>query len=109
MNINWQGIFAFLVVVWLWVKRIISELEKIIEPLAEKAEKYAQDGLIDKADRHALVTEAITLLEHRKIIKLNPISRFLVTFVIKKVAAKLPDFKVEKEAGNVISQLAKKS
>lgn len=108
MKIEWQAVIPAVLAIWYFVKRWIGEIDKIIEPLAKEAEKLALDKIIDKADRKALVMKAISILEKDGKIKLNFISRMIISFLVDKIAARLPDFKITQEANNVISEVAKK-
>lgn len=87
-----------------WYDRISAFLESIADPLVNEVEKLAKDGKIDKADRKWLAMKAIALLEERKTIKLNFISRFLISRVIDRVAEALPDFNVSKDVVDIVSE-----
>ena len=88
--------------VWYFIKRWTNEISKVIEPLIGEAEKLAQDGLIDKNDRKKLVMLAIATLEKQGKIKLNIITRWVISIIINKIASKLPDFKISQEAHELL-------
>ncbi len=104
MKINIPAVCSFLVAVYYFLKKWIGELSKIVEPLIVEVEKMAQDGRIDKADRKALVMKAIALLEKQGTIKLNFLSRLIVSKVVDKIAGKLPDYNINISAQEVLSQ-----
>jgi len=89
---------------WYFLRRWYNNISSIIEPLITEAEKMALDGVIDKADRKKLVMKAISLLEEQKKIKLNFITRFIVSKVVDKIADKLPDFKVSQDVVKLMDQ-----
>ncbi len=95
-------ILASIYAVWLKAKAIYNEAAKIVEPLVKEAEELAKDGLIDKADRKALVMSVIGRLETSGKIKLNFISRLIISKVVDKIADKLPDFTISKEAKGLL-------
>lgn len=89
-------------IAWFKSKKYLWDyLVKVITPLVEKAEEMALDGIIDKSERKQLVMQAIKQLEQDGKIKLNFITRMLVSKVVDKIADKLPDFKVKLEAKNL--------
>jgi hypothetical protein len=104
MKLNIAAIIATATSAWYAVKRYWDAVSKIVEPLVLEVEAMAQDGLIDKADRKALVLKAIELLEQDGKIKLNPITRLIVGKVVDKIAKKLPDFKVSKGASEILGK-----
>lgn len=106
--VKWQVIISSILTAWYFVKRWINEISKVLEPLIEEAEKLAQDGLIDKNDRKKLVMLAIITLEKQGKVKLNFISRWIISIVINKIAGKLPDFTISKEARELIIEAVKK-
>jgi len=97
-QINWNEIFAALLVLWLFIKKWVNNISKIVGPLIEEVELMAQDSQIDKADRKAIVMKAIALLEAQKSLKLNFISRFIVSKVVDRIAGKLPDYNISQDA-----------
>lgn len=105
LELSITGILA----AWYLIKRWTDEISKIVEPLITEAEKLAQDGTIDKADRKKLVMLAITNLEKDGKIKLNLITRFIISKVIDKIAAKLPDFTISANAQELLKNSNKKS
>ena len=98
---------AALLVVWGFLKKWIGGITSIAEPLIKEAEQMALDGKIDKADRKKLVMDGITMLEAQGKIKLNFIEKMIISMIVDKIAAKLPDYVVSKEAAGVLTQLTK--
>lgn len=105
MNINLDTIVVGGLTAWLFIRRWYVRIEKIAGPLIEEAEQLAKDGVIDKADRKALVMNAIGLLEAQKSIKLNFVSRFLVSKVVDGVASRLPDYNLSDKAKELLTQV----
>lgn len=103
MKIEWSAVIGGLIAGWFFVKKWTDELSKILQPLCEEAEKLALDGAIDKNDRKNLVLKGIKALEVSGRIKLNLFSRLIVSFLINKIAEKLPDFKVSQEVKELLS------
>lgn len=102
MKIEWTAVIGGLMAGWFFVKKWTDELSKVLQPLCEEAEKLAIDGIIDKADRKILVKKSIKTLEINGKIKLNFFSKLIVSFLIDKVAEKLPDFKVSQETKELL-------
>ncbi len=88
-------------------KKLWDYLVKIVTPLVMAAEQMAQDGVIDRAERNKLVMMTINKLVADKKIKLNIITRFLVKRVVSYIAKKLPDFKISKEAKELVAKVKK--
>ena len=103
LQITLTGIIA----AWYFLKKCLDGLSKIVEPLVKEIERMALDGKIDKAERKILAMKAIKVLEARGIIKLNFLSRIIVGFVVDKIAQKLPDFKISKEANELLGEIKK--
>ena len=102
MKLEWSAVIGGLIAGWFFVKRWTDELSKILQPLCEEAEKLALDGVIDRKDRKILVQKGLKALEANGKIKLNLFSRIIVSFLINKVAEKLPDFKVSQEVKELL-------
>jgi len=96
MDIKISAVVAGALVIWYKIKRILDELSKILEPVIKEVEKLALDGVIDRQDRKKVALKIIGTLEKEGKIKLNFITRFILSFVIDKIAKKLPDFVVTK-------------
>jgi hypothetical protein len=99
-----QAIISSILVAWYYIKKWTDKISKVIEPLIIEAEKLAQDGMIDKADRKKLVLSAIDNLEKQGKIKLNFITRFIVSKIVDKIAGKLPDFKISQETRELLTK-----
>lgn len=102
MTIPVSAIIGSIMAFWLSAKKVYDSLAKILTPLIAEVEQMAKDGLIDRADRKDIVMEAIKILEAQGKIKLNPLTRFLLSMAIDKIAKKLPDIKVSGVANEVI-------
>ena len=85
------------IAVWYVIKKYWDNLCRIAEPVVKKYEQQALDGVIDKADRKALAMEAIACLEKDGKLKLNFITRRILSIVVDKVAGKLPNFVISQE------------
>lgn len=81
---------------WYVIKKQWEDVCRIAEPVVKMFEQQALDGVIDKADRKALAMETIRCLEADGKIKLNFISRMILSKVVDAVANKLPNFIVAK-------------
>jgi len=82
---------------WYVIKKKWEYLCRIAEPVVKKYEQQALDGVIDKADRKELAMEFIKSLEADGKLKLNFITRRILSLVVDKVADKLPNFVVSQE------------
>ncbi|RJO64150.1 MAG: hypothetical protein C4540_04530 [Candidatus Omnitrophota bacterium] len=99
--------FGGIIAAWYFLKRVMHEISKIAEPICEDIEKMALDGVIDKAERKALAMKAIALAEQQGKIKLNFLSRRIVSFMVDRIASKLPDFKISQESKGLIAEARK--
>lgn len=104
MNINWTAVWLAIITVWLFIKRWTNNLSKILQPIIETVEEMARDGVIDKNERKILVMKAIGLLEQQGTIKLNFITRRIISVIVDHIAGKLPDFKISAEVKKLISE-----
>ena len=86
------------VTVWYFIKKWYEAISKIIDPLIQEVEKQAHDGLIDRKDRKAIVMRAISVLEKEGRIKLNFLSRLIISKIVDIIAKKLPDFTISQNA-----------
>ena len=103
MDIKISAIVAGVLVIWYKIKRILDELSKILEPVIKEVEKLALDGAIDRQDRKKVALKIIETLEKEGKIKLNFITRFILSFIVDKIAKRLPDFTVSKEIKELMS------
>jgi 3-methyladenine DNA glycosylase/8-oxoguanine DNA glycosylase len=80
--------------IWAAVKLFYNKYEPKVRPLIEVAEaeykERIKDGVLDLPDRKAIVMAMIAKAEANGEIKLNFISRWLISKVIDKIAQKLP-------------------
>lgn len=93
MRIEYAAYLAAAVAAWAKLALWYRAIRNIIKPMIAEAEQRAKDGLIDKADRKAIVMRGIALLEAEKKIKLSWIARKIISKVVDRVAEALPDFK----------------
>lgn len=98
MHINFNGVITGAVAVYFIAKHWLDEMAKVLEPVIEEAEKQAQDGTIDKADRKKLVMMAIQELQKAGKIKISPLTRLILPWIVDWLANKLPDYNVTKSA-----------
>lgn len=80
-----------------------AKISPIVIPLIKEAEKMAQDGEIDKADRKKIVTLGLSLVEKKGYIRLNRFTRWIAGIIINRVADRLPSFKVSQEAKKILA------
>ena len=104
MDFKWASIIGGFWAGWFFVKRWMDEISKIVEPLIKEVEKMALDGVIDKKERRVLVMKAISLLEQQGKIKLNFLSRMIISIIVDKIAKRLPDFKISTEAKAILAE-----
>lgn len=98
------GAVSAAIAVWFFIAKWFGAASKIVEPLIKEAEKMAIDGKIDKAERKALVMKAVALLEQDGKIKLNFITRFILSRVVDAVAKRLPDFTISQQANDLLTK-----
>lgn len=104
-DIKIGSIISTVIVVWYFIKRWLSEIEKIIEPLCEDIEEACKDGKITKDERKKIALKAIQVLEKQGKIKLNFLTRFIVSKIIDVVSQRLPDFEVSKQSKDLLYQI----
>jgi len=105
---KYETIIPAVLAAWWLVKKWIDGFSKIIEPLVVEIEARAKDNLIDKSDRKAILMKAIHILELQNRIKLNFLTRWIVSIVADKIAQKLPDFKVAKDTTFIVNKATAK-
>lgn len=104
MKIDTAATLTTILAAWYFIKRWYNTISKVIEPLVLEVEKMAVDGIIDKDERKKLVMKAIAILETEKKIRLNFLSRFLISKVVDFIAKKLPDFKISQETKELLTR-----
>lgn len=92
-----------------FLKRAIDDIFKVAEPICAEVEKMALDGIIDKTERKALAMKAIALAEQQRMIKLNFLNRRIISFIVDRIASKLPNFKVSQASKGLIAEAKKLS
>ena len=95
---NWNGIIPGVIAIWFISKKWLNDMARILEPVIQEAERQAQDGLIDKTDRKKLVMMAIEELQKAGNIKISPLTRLILPFIVDFLANKLPNYNVTKGA-----------
>jgi len=108
MKIEYAAMVGTAFVVWNRILVFWEGLVKIVRPIVEQVEQRAKDGLIDKNDRKEIVLTAIKQLETDKTIKLNFLSRKIISVVVDHVAQKLPDFVIAKGAVEIVTKAEKR-
>ena len=88
------GVIGVIGGIYTWVRVKIKKWAPLLSPMILEAEKRAQDGVIDRADRKAIVMEGIKALEANGTIKLNFITRLIISKIVDVIAGRLPDFKL---------------
>ena len=104
MKIEYVAILGTFLLFWNRVKRIYNELAKIAEPVIKEVEKRSQDGKINQEDRKQIVMIAINEAEKEGKIKLNFITRRILSIIVDKIAAKLPDFNISKGVIEIVDK-----
>ncbi len=94
MKFELGAMFVSVSAIWAAVKLFYKKYEPMIEPMVEEAEKAALDGTITADERKKIVMAGINAAEKEGKIKLNWISRFIISRLVDKIAQSLPDFKV---------------
>jgi len=100
------GIVAFVArarVIVAWGVDKWAKISPVVTPLIQEAEKMAQDGVIDKADRKRIVTLALFLVEGKGYIRLNWFTRRIAGIIIDRIADKLPSYKVSQQSKEIMA------
>ena len=93
-------ISGLLTALW-FIKGWWDRLVKVALPIVKEAERRGlEDGLIDGVDRKALAMMLVNKLEIEGNLKLNFISRIVISKVIDIIAKSLPDFQVSRSLKN---------
>jgi hypothetical protein len=90
-----------------WLGAKWTKLAPVVLPLVIEAEQMSLDGVITKAERKKWVMDGIALCEKRGLLKLNWISRMIVSAVVDKLAGDLPDTKISEEVRDIVAELKK--
>lgn len=80
-----------------------AKLSPMIQPIIKDVEKAAADGLITREERKEIAMVAISNAEKTGAIKLNFITRWVIGKIVDKVAEKLPDIDVTKQAPQLVA------
>ena len=108
------GILAFICMAIAKVKVVIAwavdkwaKLSPMIKPIIESVEKAAVDKKIDLPERKKIAMDAIANAEKQGLIKLNPLTRWVIGKIVDRVAQKLPDIDVAREAPQLVAEAIK--
>jgi len=80
-----------------------AKLSPMVQPIIKNVEKAAADGLITREERKEIAMVAISGAEKTGAIKLNFITRWVIEKIVDKVAEKLPDIDVTKQAPALVA------
>lgn len=84
-----------------------QKISPTIQPIIKEVEKAAADGLITREERKQIALVAIDNAEKSGTIKLNFISRWIIGKIVDKVAQKLPDIDVSRQAPGLVANAIK--
>lgn len=104
MHIDWKNLLPALILAWIFIKQWTDKISKILQPIVEQIEVMAQDGVIGKDDRKKLAMNTLVVLQKQGYVKLNFLSRIAISFIIDRIAGKLPDFKISADAKQLIDE-----
>lgn len=90
--------------IWYKAQAIYGMMVKIATPLIKEVEARAKDGKIDKADRKAIVMLGIKEAEASGKIRLNFITRKILSWVVDYIAGKLPDFNISQGVVEIVNK-----
>ncbi len=90
------------------IKATWDKIAKAAGPIIAEIEARAKDGVLTKADRKAIAMVGIRELEETGKIKLNIITRWLVSIVVDYIAGKLPDFQISQDVTGIVDRAQKK-
>ena len=100
----WHNIGAGIVAAYLFCKLWYMKLEPILTPLIKDVEARAADGIINLADRKAILMEGLQIAQTQGLLKLNFIEKIIVSKIVDMIAEKLPDINISKNASQVIDK-----
>jgi len=92
------GVGAVLTIAWWKIKSFWDFWGPVIEDIVKEVEEKAKDGTIDKIDRKVIAVKAIDLVAKKKGKKLGFLERIFISWLIDKLAGKLPDFNLDTSA-----------
>jgi hypothetical protein len=105
------GVFVFVVAkiksAIAWCVDKWQKISPTIQPIIDKVEKAAADGIITREERKQIAMVAIANAEKSGAIKLNFISRWIIDRIVDKVAQKLPDIDVSIQAPLLVANAIK--
>ncbi|MCE5317526.1 MAG: hypothetical protein LLG04_09245 [Parachlamydia sp.] len=92
-----KGAVSSILLVWIFIKQWTDAISSAIKPVIIQVEQMAVDGVITKPERRILAASLLKSFEAQGKIKLNLISRFIVSKLIDRIAQSLPDFTISQE------------
>jgi len=95
--VKWAGIITALLAAYYNVRFWLNKISRIMGPIIKDVEERAKDHIIDKADRKQIALNEVARLEADGTLKLDFVSRFIVSKIINKIAEGLPDFRFNDE------------
>ena len=104
MHLNWNAVWAFLVVVYYFCKKWYAKLEPVLYPLIKDVEQRAIDKKIDLSDRKAILMQGLAIAQQRGLIKLNFLEKMIISKIVDIIAEKLPDIQINENASSIINQ-----
>ena len=104
MKLEYAATLGAILLIWNRIKKIYNDLAKIAEPVIREVEKRSQDGKINQEDRKQIVMVGINEAEKEGKIKLNFITRRILSIIVDKIAAKLPDFNISKGVIEIVDK-----
>ena len=108
-QINWQEVVSSTLVIFLFIKRWLTNIYGIVMPVVIELDQMAVGTKIDKAKRKELAMEHITLAEQKGEIKLGIIGRFVLSRAVDFIAGKLPDLTQTVQTKAALDELVGKS
>jgi len=107
MHIEYAAYIGTACVIWGRAVKWYTRVAKVVTPIIQAAEEMSKDGKVDKADRKKLVMMAIEgIAAESGKIKLNFITRIIVSKIVDRIAEKLPDFRISSQAVDILKAQA---
>ncbi len=104
-----KGALSAILLAWIFINRWFRSISAILQPVIIQAEQMALDGVITKPERRILAQTLLKSFEDQGKIKLNFITRFIVSKILDRIAQSLPDFTlsqdVAKAAADAVVQI----
>ena len=104
MHIEYAAYIGTICLIWARAVKWYNIIAKILTPIIKAAEQMSKDGKVEKNERKKLVMMAIDSLQVEGKIKLNLITRVIVSKVVDRIAEKLPDFTISQTAVDIVEK-----